>query len=66
MARSPTSGAFLGPFLDASGKPIEIDSVWSLEFGQDTGPNTAHNQLFFAADPDNYANGLYGAITVGP
>jgi uncharacterized protein (TIGR03118 family) len=65
-AFEPTSGAFLGPLRDASGKPIEIDNVWSLQFGQDTGPNTAHNQLFFTAGPDNYANGLYGVITVGP
>ncbi|HEX8892600.1 MAG TPA: TIGR03118 family protein [Terriglobales bacterium] len=65
-AFDPTSGAFLGPLRDASGKPIEIDNVWSLQFGQDTGPNTAHNQLFFTAGPNNYANGLYGVITVGP
>jgi uncharacterized protein (TIGR03118 family) len=65
-AFDPTSGAFLGPLRDASGKPIEIDNVWALQFGQDTGPNTAHNQLFFTAGPNNYANGLYGVITVGP
>jgi uncharacterized protein (TIGR03118 family) len=65
-AFDPTSGAFLGPLRDASNKPIEIDNVWALQFGHDGGPNTAHNQLFFTAGPNNYANGLYGVITVAP
>jgi uncharacterized protein (TIGR03118 family) len=65
-AFDPDTGAFLGPLRDASGNPIEIDNVWALQFGADTGPNTAHNQLFFTAGPNNYANGLYGVITVGP
>ena len=65
-AFDPTTGAFLGVLRDASGNPIEIDDVWALQFGHDGGPNTAHNQLFFTAGPNNYANGLYGVITVGP
>jgi uncharacterized protein (TIGR03118 family) len=63
-AFDPNSGAFLGPLRDASGKPIEIDGVWALQFGHDGGPATAHNQLFFTAGPNNYANGLFGVITV--
>jgi len=35
------------------------------QFGQDGGPNGAHNQLFFTAGPNNYANGLFGVITFG-
>ena len=58
-------GTFLGPLRDATGKPIEIDGVWALQFGQDGGPNGAHNQLFFTAGPNNYANGLFGVITFG-
>jgi hypothetical protein len=65
-AFDPTSGSFLGPLRDANNKPIEIDNVWGLQFGHDGGPNTAHNQLFFTAGPNNYANGLFGVITVGP
>ena len=64
-AFDPSSGAFLGPLRDASGKAIEIDKVWALQFGLDGGPGTAHNQLFFTAGPNNYANGLFGVITVG-
>jgi hypothetical protein len=55
--------AFLGPLRDASGTPIEIDGVWALQFRQDGGPNGAHNQLFFTAGPNNYADGLFGVIT---
>jgi hypothetical protein len=58
-----STGAFLDPLRDATGKPIEIDDVWALQFGQDGGPNGAHNQLFFTAGPNNYADGLFGVIT---
>jgi uncharacterized protein (TIGR03118 family) len=62
-AFDPSTGTFLGPLRDATGKPIEIDDVWALQFGQDGGPNGTHNQLFFTAGPNNYANGLFGVIT---
>jgi hypothetical protein len=65
-AFDPNTGNFLGPLRDASGQPIEIDGVWALQFGQDGGPNGAHNQLFFTAGPTNYGNGLFGVITVAP
>ncbi len=61
-AFDPSTGTFLGPLRDATGEPIEIDDVWALQFGQDGGPNGAHNQLFFTAGPSNYANGLFGVI----
>jgi uncharacterized protein (TIGR03118 family) len=64
-AFNPETGQFLGPLRDASGNPIEIDSVWALRFGQDGGPNGTHDQLFFTAGPNNYSNGLFGVITFG-
>jgi uncharacterized protein (TIGR03118 family) len=64
-AFDPSTGAFLGPLRDTSGNPIEIDDVWALQFGHDSVQNhTAHNQLFFTAGPNNYANGLFGVITL--
>ena len=60
------TGKFLGPLRDTSGKPIEIDGVWALEFGQGGDRNGAPNQLFFTAGPNNYANGLFGVITFEP
>jgi len=65
-AFNPETGQFLGPLRDANGKVIEVDNIWALQFGQDGGPNGAHNQLFFTAGPNNYANGLFGVITVEP
>jgi uncharacterized protein (TIGR03118 family) len=65
-AFNPETGQFLGPLRDANGKVIEVDNIWALQFGQDGGPNGAHNELFFTAGPDSYANGLFGVITVGP
>jgi uncharacterized protein (TIGR03118 family) len=46
-AFNPKTGQFLGPLRDANGKAIEVDEIWALQFGQDGGPNGAHNQLFF-------------------
>ena len=65
-AFDPDTGAFLGTLRDANGKPIIIDQVWGLAFGSDNPANGAHNQLFFTAGPNNYANGAFGMITFGP
>jgi uncharacterized protein (TIGR03118 family) len=65
-AFNPQTGQFLGPLRDANGKVIEIDNIWALQFGQDSSANGAHNQLFFTAGPNSYANGLFGVITAGP
>jgi uncharacterized protein (TIGR03118 family) len=67
-AFNPKTGQFLGALRDAKGKVIEIDNIWALQFGQDApgNANGAHNQLFFTAGPNNYANGLFGVIAVGP
>ena len=64
-AFDPASGAFLGTLRDAEGQAIVINQVWALQFGND-GNGGKHNQLFFTAGPNNYANGLFGMITVGP
>jgi uncharacterized protein (TIGR03118 family) len=63
-AFNPNTGAFLGPLRDATGQPIEIDGLWAIQFGKDGGPNGAHNQLFFTAGSNNYADGIFGMITL--
>jgi uncharacterized protein (TIGR03118 family) len=67
-AFNPETGQFLGPLRDASGQVIEVDNIWALQFGQDAAANAngAHNELFFTAGPNGYANGLFGVIRVGP
>jgi uncharacterized protein (TIGR03118 family) len=64
-AFDPKTGRFLGPLRDASNKPIEIDNVWALQFGQDIGADGKHNQLFFTAGPNGYGHGAFGVITFG-
>jgi uncharacterized protein (TIGR03118 family) len=64
-AFDPNTGAFLGPLRDESGKAIEIDDVWAIQFGQGAGANGNPNQLFFTAGNNNYENGTFGVITFG-
>lgn len=65
-AFDPNSGQFLGALAAPSGQPISINQLWGLDFGKGAGANGATNELFFTAGPDNYANGLFGVITVAP
>jgi uncharacterized protein (TIGR03118 family) len=66
-AFDPKSGAFLGPLRDESGKAIEIDDIWAIQFGQGgaAGANGNPNQLFFTAGNSNYGDGIFGVITFG-
>jgi uncharacterized protein (TIGR03118 family) len=56
-----STGAYQGQLKDTNGDVISIDGLWGIAFG-----NGQHNQptntLFFAAGPDDEANGLYGSI----
>ena len=65
-AFDPSNGQFLGHLADGSGRPLTINQLWGLDFGKGAGVNGATNELFFTAGPDNYANGLFGVITVVP
>jgi uncharacterized protein (TIGR03118 family) len=57
-----TTGKFLGTLKNASGKNIQIDQLWGLEFGGGSSSNGAVNQLFYTAGPSNYANGAFGVV----
>jgi hypothetical protein len=50
---------------DTSGKAIEIDDIWGIQFGQGGGANGNTNQLFFTAGNNNYGDGTFGVITFG-
>jgi uncharacterized protein (TIGR03118 family) len=43
-------------------KPIEIDGLWGIGFGNGAGAGPT-NTLFFAAGPDDETHGLFGSIT---
>ncbi len=53
---------FRGTLRDSYGKPIVIDGLWALRFGNDSaaGPSST---LFFTAGPNDENNGLFGSIT---
>jgi uncharacterized protein (TIGR03118 family) len=56
------SGVYRGQLSEREGRPITIDGLWALEFGNDTANNGAHNELFFTAGPNGEADGLFGKI----
>ena len=57
------TAAFLGQLADQTGKPITIDGLWGLAFGND-GLAGASDQLFFASGPNDEMDGLFGKIRV--
>ena len=60
---SPATGAHLGQLRRANGRPIVIDGLWALAFGNGAtaGPT---NVLFFTAGPFGEAHGLFGKLVV--
>ena len=57
----PTTGAALGSLQSSAGAPIQIDGLWSLQFGNDAAAG-ASNDLFFTAGIEGEAHGLFGDI----
>jgi uncharacterized protein (TIGR03118 family) len=58
----PVTGAYKGLLYNASNKPIAIDGLWGLAFGNGSGagPSTS---LYFTAGSDGEQHGLFGTIT---
>jgi uncharacterized protein (TIGR03118 family) len=63
QAFDPTTGQFLGLMNDASGKPVVIDGLWDLTFGNG-GSGGDKNALYFTAGPDGETHGLFGSLRV--
>ena len=59
---------FVGTVRDANGKPILIDQLWGIDFGDGTKgtKNGNPNQLFFTAGPANNVAGTFGLIVFKP
>jgi uncharacterized protein (TIGR03118 family) len=59
-AYDPQTGEFLGRLHHENGRPIEVEGLWALRFGNGiTGNPTT---LLFTAGIDDEAHGLFGAI----
>ena len=64
IAYNPATGAYLGTVADAAGNAFAVPGLWGVAFGNDAA-NQPHNTLFYAAGPNNEANGVYGRLDVG-
>lgn len=63
-AYDPAGGNLLGTVSNAQGAPLASPGLWGIAFGNDA-DNQPHNTLFFAAGPNDEANGAYGRIDLG-
>ncbi len=65
QAFDPASGKFEGFVEGVNGKPVEIDGLWALKFG-----NGAHgaspNRLFFTSGPEFGNHGVFGTLEPVP
>jgi len=59
---NPMTGRHLGQLRRPSGRPIVIDGLWALMFGNGNAAKT--NELVFSAGPNDESNGLLGKIVV--
>lgn len=57
------SGKFLGKLRDASNRPIHVDGLWGMQFGNGISKQQT-NSLFWAAGPNDEEDGAYGVIDV--
>lgn len=64
-AFDPRSGHFLGTLRDQNQRRLRIDGLWGMAFGNGVaGQKTG--ALYYAAGPNDEANGAYGVITPLP
>jgi uncharacterized protein (TIGR03118 family) len=56
----------VGLMHSASGKPVQIDGLWALQFGHGAAANGATSKLFFTAGPDHEDHGLFGTLVNVP
>jgi uncharacterized protein (TIGR03118 family) len=64
-AYDPVTREFQGALSTRPGRPIAIDGLWGLAFGNSRTAGDA-NALYFAAGPDDETHGLFGSIRVVP
>jgi uncharacterized protein (TIGR03118 family) len=55
------SGNFRGALRTGKGKPLAIDGLWGMAFGNGVN-NQPINALFFAAGPNDESDGLFGTV----
>jgi uncharacterized protein (TIGR03118 family) len=63
-AFDPKAGALMGTLEDATGNPITIEGLWSLNFGNGKASDSA--TLYFTAGIQAQTHGLLGSIQAAP
>jgi TIGR03118 family protein len=63
-AYSTKNGRFEGTLIGTNGKPVWIDGLWGLQFGN--GVAGTPMTLLFTAGPDGEQHGLLGSLTLAP
>jgi uncharacterized protein (TIGR03118 family) len=58
------AGKWVAAVSDSKNNPVKIPGLWGIVFGNDFG-GQPHNTLFFAAGPNDGANGVYGRLDAG-
>jgi uncharacterized protein (TIGR03118 family) len=62
-AYDAATGKYIGEMKDESGKPLVIDGLWGITFGNGVAAGD-RNALYFAAGPDDETHGLFGSLRV--
>jgi uncharacterized protein (TIGR03118 family) len=63
-AYDPSTGGYQGQLRGPAGRPVVIDGLWGLRFGNGNAAKTG--ELLFSAGPDDESHGLFGKIVVTP
>ncbi len=61
-AFNPNNGHERGTLKNRAGRPVHIDELWGLTFGNGVTAGES-NVLFFSAGPDEERHGLFGSLT---
>jgi uncharacterized protein (TIGR03118 family) len=64
-AYNPVTGAHVGQLGTSAKKPLVINGLWALQFGNGAGSGPT-NSLYFTAGIQTEAHGLFGTITSVP
>jgi uncharacterized protein (TIGR03118 family) len=59
-----SGGAFRGQLQDPKGRAVQIEGLWSIDFGNAAAADP--NKLYFTAGPNDEADGLFGSLTAVP
>lgn len=61
IASFDASGHFKGFLEERPGRPVVIEGLWSLSFGNGTRAGVPET-LYFTAGPDDESHGLFGSL----